>query len=966
MDDVLTRRPLRGRVSLQLLSLMLVFAGPLSPASGFISQIMYSNRYTGNRHEGSASRVLLSDMLTSGAMSARSIVVSSSGAVDDTQTSVNIAAAAAANGLQTSGLRRLLDVVDIIEFSSKLKLLAAKRRRIQGDDRLAIVAAIMDRLDLLDDELFSNCVWAMGILRCTMEDLDNNNAYLSVSMASIAVQQFWSKVNQVSVSSDRVSLTRLAIGLSKMGVRWVDIPKDTQKSLLLLLKPSGGASHNVFPLRNSRELATVLFTLGQLGVSKSMLPDGALPNVLGVIAEFCQSEGSMRGITQTSVTEEGAMYDDEEEAVDEGRGPTDPIVAGFTPAFTSQSMANAFNGLARMGVSWTEDVPAEAQEVLITRSISLAHDMRPDELCSLLQSMALMKVPWMSIPQSQRAGLLAGLEGVVFNLSGRELSNAFWSLGKLNVDYDTEITDHLRDQLLTLLTDSVGRMKLFDLESVFVGLGLMRVDFRSLPVETQEALLDGVGRSLSKMNIFCLYNTIWGLARMGVTEADMGTDMTASVVQRTLSMLHTFLPEQYGDVVWSMATMGVNKQHFTPVMCDRLLAVLSRVYAKMHVRAAAYTLWGLNKMGFVWGDFRASAWSFTGGREAPPLGVTGGREAPPLGVSVSKYLRQRVASMREHDYSVLLYSLGGLGARLLAGTSDPDFPDAVVEKVHHRMTRVGSFMTSRSLANGLYGLSQCGVGWGDVPELSRDAWIQALHGLSLIPKEASSVSDNANAVAGAGSGTVDVADDLKAPPAKGLVGMNGIEFSQVMHSLGAMRVAWSSLAETTRHLILHDIVQRHAAGEFGNIRELCTCLWGLSSMGCPYEDISPALVPLMKNSLWSDEAIDSSNSNSNSNSNSHSNEGAIEMGMDTMVDDGRMHLHDNVWMALEAMSKWDLALTGEENTAVGKQLEWLLETERDWAIKMDDYQRRRNSNLAQIVSDLGIQLTAQSRTKLRM
>ena len=61
-------------------------------------------------------------------------------------------------------------------------------------------------------------------------------------------------------------------------------------------------------------------------------------------------------------------------------------------AFSSQSLANAFNGLAKMGISWTTDVPNDVQTALPERAAALARQMRPDELCSLLQSMALMKV----------------------------------------------------------------------------------------------------------------------------------------------------------------------------------------------------------------------------------------------------------------------------------------------------------------------------------------------------------------------------------------------------------------------------------------------------------------------------------------------------------------------------------------------------------------------------------------------
>ena len=87
------------------------------------------------------------------------------------------------------------------------------------------------------------------------------------------------------------------------------------------------------------------------------------------------------------------------------------------------------------------------------------------------------------------------------------------------------------------------------------------------------------------MNIFCLYHTLWGLARMHVDRNDLGPELMSLLLQHTLMLLPSFVPEQYGDVIWSLGTLGVTKEDFTTTTRDRLFAVLSRVYCKLHVRA---------------------------------------------------------------------------------------------------------------------------------------------------------------------------------------------------------------------------------------------------------------------------------------------------------------------------------------------------------------------------------------------
>ena len=218
--------------------------------SGFVrhstTRYHYGRYDSGTDGIGSISRLILSATTSANARKAAS---TSSNVVGDET---------GGPPTSTSMLSRLLDAVDVVEFSSKLKLFASQRRKVQGNDRLALVAALMNRLDLLDDELFSNCVWSLGVLRCTIDDWDdNNNPPLAVkSGTTTAVQRFWHKIDRVSSSTDRISLIRLAIGLVKMGIHWQDLPKLTQRSLLfLLIEPMNVdlvQQSTMFPMRNSR------------------------------------------------------------------------------------------------------------------------------------------------------------------------------------------------------------------------------------------------------------------------------------------------------------------------------------------------------------------------------------------------------------------------------------------------------------------------------------------------------------------------------------------------------------------------------------------------------------------------------------------------------------------------------------------------------------------------------------------
>jgi hypothetical protein len=255
--------------------------------------------------------------------------------------------------LTNANLKLLLSTTDIIEFTSLLKQMAAKRRRIPDIDRPALSRAILERLDQLSDELFSDCVWSIGTLRCTLVDISSVS---STTDGTDSVTSFWNKVARVSGTANRLCLTRLAIGLGKMGLRWENLPDLTRVGLIKLIqneKLAGDANFQENIIPDSRELATILFTLGQLGVTTDILPEGSLSRVLEEVAQ---------------------------------------IAIKFTP----QGLSNALHGLARMGVLWT-DLPEQAQSALPSRGATIVAEMRPDELCSIVQSMAVMKVLVMHI-----------------------------------------------------------------------------------------------------------------------------------------------------------------------------------------------------------------------------------------------------------------------------------------------------------------------------------------------------------------------------------------------------------------------------------------------------------------------------------------------------------------------------------------------------------------------------------------
>lgn len=331
-------------------------------------------------------------------------------------------------------------------------------------------------------------------------------------------------------------------------------------------------------------------------------------------------------------------------------------------------------------------------------------------------------------------------------------------------------------------------MSEFDLESIFVGLGLLDFEFLSFTPETRVHLLSLVNKYVERMNIFCMHNVLWGMARMKCHIKHQDPQLSSKLLNRTVDILHTFLPSHFSDVFWAFGTLGIVREDMESEVQDRLLAIVSRIFFKLNNREAVFTLWGLSKMGFSWLSI-----------SHPTKSLPNGNQVSPLSIIVTKYLRQKLYSMREFEYSVLWYALGEMNANIY------DFEDLIIEKLSKRILGVSNSIESRSVSNSLHGMAKCGVVWQKLPQESRSAWVAALLD---IPYNTSVIYNN----------------DGKQ---RGIPQMNPLEVSQTVFALGLMNATWSEFPEILQNVITSQVNDLYSKmTHFGR----SSCLWGLAFM----------------------------------------------------------------------------------------------------------------------------------------
>lgn len=394
--------------------------------------------------------------------------------------------------------------VSHLKFSRALKHVASQRLSLSGYDRFLLVQSVVRYLGPMDRSSLSHCVWALGVLGVDVGDFSPTHGLQQSSSLGFnesrrprspksdvqkihleypnlislvkKVDECYSSVvdgehsTSSSFSSEVVDLLRTTSGLSKLGLRWVDVSPSLQRRFLRLTFDLGQ------PL-SGRELASALYVLGQLDVDKTALSAAYVQSLLGCLWK-------------------------------------DETLDSLTP----QGLTNAMHGLSRMGFQWSDllvfkhgsgvsdDNEAPLQLKLLRRSELLLPLARTDELCSYLNSLAVMQFHLPSSCRDPSAGdlplrsvLVECLSSKLNSFSRRELVNVVWALGQIDftcsaataagtalvapssLSSSSSSSSSEWEGLLGPLLDRVESavlvptMTAFDMESLLVGMELLQV-----------------------------------------------------------------------------------------------------------------------------------------------------------------------------------------------------------------------------------------------------------------------------------------------------------------------------------------------------------------------------------------------------------------------------------------------------------------------------------------------------------
>lgn len=340
---------------------------------------------------------------------------------------------------------------NIANFILRLKTLASRRLSLSEVEKQSVLNSSVQVMKYLDQEELSNCIWALGTLKCSVKVSSGTSAVTGIKTSSDSIQatsnsypvvtavnsagkysrpyslkdKITSAVDVFSSSSEvhlpRVELFRFVSGLGKMGFAWEELPRSIRLRFLDMvfddkkevyvdpfdgiggdgIKHGYSGAHRVPLPMTGREIAVFVYTLGQLGVTMEHLRDASVS---------AESEDLARTGTSTLKLLNGHKENDSRPVSDINSNSSDIIGEGLLPKilvavlnrlsaslqvqdFTPQGLSNLFHGLAHIRVLWSDlTLYPGLQDNLLETLLILIDDMRPDEFVSLLQSLALMKV----------------------------------------------------------------------------------------------------------------------------------------------------------------------------------------------------------------------------------------------------------------------------------------------------------------------------------------------------------------------------------------------------------------------------------------------------------------------------------------------------------------------------------------------------------------------------------------------
>jgi hypothetical protein len=228
----------------------------------------------------------------------------------------------------------------------------------------------------------------------------------------------------------------------------------------------------------------------------------------------------------------------------------------------------------------------------------------------LMYGLANMRIQWNEIPTNVVTLLLDALAAQTPAMNELELSSVVFSLGKMEVQWETQLPLALRTQIMDELYRTSAYMGEVGVSTVLLGLGKSGAQWGSIPLRLRSALTEQLHQN-PRLGPQAYSNCASGLARLGATFDTLPPRMREVLVRglrHALSlpspppasayMVPTSASEQtLSTVVWALGSLGVDyRLHLDSRGRAALDALLLARVPELTLQGVSNTVYGLARM----------------------------------------------------------------------------------------------------------------------------------------------------------------------------------------------------------------------------------------------------------------------------------------------------------------------------------------------------------------------------------
>eukprot|EP01042_Synura_sphagnicola_P000433 gene433-458_t len=295
-------------------------------------------------------------------------------------------------------------------------------------------------------------------------------------------------------------------------------------------------------------------------------------------------------------------------------------LAKYAPSLTRQELANVIWDLGKLGVRWSGNYSPDLRYVLFDRLSSILPTFSQFDIESVFVGFTASQVTIEHIPSSLWSAILTQVEVLLPTLNIFHLHHILVGLASAGYRVGEPGGNNAPiGQALYMM--SVERLHTFlppQLGEVVWALGCMGVSddlaLTGSESSSRDRVLAVLSRSFNKLPVRGAAYALWGLAQMRLRWSTLEVGYRATPDGRFISPLSvtvfSFLghrtgamrEHEYSIAVLSLGLLGLNWFDIPVTVKAKLERRITRVTPFMTSRSAAYTTWGLGRLGSRWPD----------------------------------------------------------------------------------------------------------------------------------------------------------------------------------------------------------------------------------------------------------------------------------------------------------------------------------------------------------------------------